>query len=508
MNELRFRAARFAVPALAVTLAALGIGTSSPAHGADQALPALSLVTATADQTLQRYPGEPVDLYGLAVYLVANNGPVEFRTGRAKYNDPVSTTLTTGRGADRKTVALPDGVTRDVNVLTDMLQVKVVDARGKRVLKQLVPYCPGGYQTSRARPDAPATSPYPQFCGAHPFAVGSVFGIQDGWSVPAPGFGWYGGGNDISFDGKDGTYTVSVRVTSAYRKALGMTKDQAIASVKVTVVTGTDESGMRALSAAGTRLHPAAHRPAVSTRAAFAAAANDQAPDLRSLPAYGIRLTRHTVTVHGTKKKRSYIDFGATVWNAGPSPLVVDGFRRPGEDLMDAYQYFFDGAGNQVGSAPAGTLEWDPRKGHQHWHFTAFASYQLLNADRSLAVRSGKEAFCLAPTDPIDLRVENANWKPYSTGLETACGDLGALGVREALDVGWGDTYDQSRPGQSFNVTNLPSGTYYIKVQANPDGKLVETNTANNTRLRKVKLGGTPGKKRTLKVIPFQGVKD
>jgi hypothetical protein len=50
------------------------------------------------------------------------------------------------------------------------------------------------------------------------------------------------------------------------------------------------------------------------------------------------------------------------------------------------------------------------------------ARYRLLKANKEEAVRSGKEAFCLAPTDSIDLTVRGANWKPGSTGLATACG--------------------------------------------------------------------------------------
>ena len=77
------------------------------------------------------------------------------------------------------------------------------------------------------------------------------------------------------------------------------------------------------------------------------------------------------------------------------------------------------------------------------------------------------------------------------------------MAVRETLPVGWGDTYSQYLPGQSFDVTGLPNGTYYIEVKANPANKLFETSTANNTSLRKVVLGGKPGA-RTVKVPPHQ----
>ncbi|MFD5344110.1 lysyl oxidase family protein [Streptomyces anulatus] len=218
-------------------------------------------------------------------------------------------------------------------------------------------------------------------------------------------------------------------------------------------------------------------------------------PDLRSLPAYGITVSDGYEEVPG----KDYLAFSANVWNAGPAKLVVDGFRSPGKELMDAYQYFYDANGKQVGYTPTGTMEWDPRPGHEHWHFTDFASYRLLKADQKESVRSGKEAFCLANTDAVDYTVKNANWHPDNTDLSTACGQENSISVREVLDVGSGDTYTQDLPGQSFDITDLPNGTYYIQVLANPENRLKETNHKNNSALRKVVLGGKKGA-RTVKV--------
>ncbi|MDV5143388.1 lysyl oxidase family protein [Streptomyces sp. SBC-4] len=214
-------------------------------------------------------------------------------------------------------------------------------------------------------------------------------------------------------------------------------------------------------------------------------------PDLRSLPAYGITISDGGQNIPG----KDYLAFSANVWNAGPAQLVVDGFRSPGKAKMDAYQYFYDAAGKQVGYTPTGTMEWDPRPGHVHWHFTDFASYRLLKADKKEAVRSGKEAFCLANTDAVDYTVKNANWHPFNTDLATACGQENSISVREVLDVGSGDTYTQDLPGQSFDITDVPNGTYYIQVLANPAKRLKETNLDNNSALRKVILGGAPGRR-------------
>jgi hypothetical protein len=173
--------------------------------------------------------------------------------------------------------------------------------------------------------------------------------------------------------------------------------------------------------------------------------------------------------------------------------MVVDGFRHPGRPLMDAYQYFFDKAGNQVGYRKIGFMEWDPRPSHHHWHFEDFARYRLVSANGALVRRSHKEAFCLANTDAVDYRLPYAAWHPENTDLSTACGDFDSPAVREELSVGSGDTYSQERAGQSFDLKDLPNGVYFVEVTANPAHRLVETRTDNNVSRRKVRIGGTPG---------------
>jgi len=105
---------------------------------------------------------------------------------------------------------------------------------------------------------------------------------------------------------------------------------------------------------------------------------------------------------------------------------------------------------------------------YNHWHFQQFAQYKLLKSSMQLAVRSHKEGFCIAPTDPVDLLLPHAVWQPSTIGLNGQCGMQTALWVREMLPLGWGDTYYQTVPGESFDITNLPNGIYYIDVIANP----------------------------------------
>ncbi|MEU0589481.1 lysyl oxidase family protein [Streptomyces sp. NPDC006132] len=561
--------------AVAVTAVTAGIVAAAQEPAKAATGPELSLVAATTSVTLTTWKEDPGVYLDLGTYLIAEGTPLELKVTRKSYKDPVTVTQTVFQGGKTKTKKLPTGTVTDFSGLPGFSEITVTDEAGKKVLTRSESFCPNN-ASGRVRPDAPATSKYPESCPTNPFTLGSVWGVEKGWAANT-----YGGSYTEPVQLPAGTYTAEVGVAKKYRDLFGIADKKA--TVKVTVVERSYEDEVRSTGAAprsakagehaGHAEHaghgaghqaPTAHsghgpghapspaeaaapltsgagpsynvghgplkaappalpwalkkkqlKSAPSPRAGDSGGQTDGSrqapalappskrptgkpsvpdvpkPDLRSLPAYGITVTDGEEDIPG----KDYLAFSANVWNAGPAQLVVDGFRSPGKDKMDAFQYFYDAKGKQVGYTPTGTMEWDPRPGHEHWHFTDFASYRLLKADQKEAVRSGKEAFCLANTDAIDYTVKNANWHPNNTDLSTACGEENSISVREVLDVGSGDTYTQDLPGQSFDITDVPNGTYYIQVLANPDKRLQETDLDNNSALRKIVLGGEPGKR-------------
>ncbi|MGW4204943.1 lysyl oxidase family protein [Streptomyces sp. NPDC004726] len=534
-----------------------GVAGAAPVAQPKASAPKLSLIAASDSVILDRYEGEPGEASGvyldLGTYLSAEGGPLEFKVTRKSYKDPVVAQQVVRDGKKTRTRTLPKHMVKDFSGLPDFLQITLTDASGRTVATKKEPFCPNN-ASGRIRPDAPDNPKYPQGCPTNPFTLGSVWGIERGWASNT-----YQGFYSTPVDVPDGTYTAKVSVAKPYRAFFGMSDRPH--SLKVTVrtpVTPPGEGGP-ARSASAHASHSAGHSghgtpgpvngvgpaqlkghgidasappalPYALKKASLRAAAvgdgpgrtdgsrsrpalkpaaqrpagragvpqNVPKPDLRALPAWDIFIDAGR---GGEAPGRDHLAFGSTTWNAGPAPLVVDGFRKPGKDLMDAYQYFYDAKGKQVGYAPSGTMEWDPREGHLHWHFTDFAAYRLLKADKKAVVRSDKEAFCLVNTDAVDYTVKNANWHPGSTDLGSACGERNALSVRQSLDVGSGDTYFGFLPGQSFDVTDVPNGTYWIQVVANPEKRLHESNLNNNTSLRKVVLGGKPGA-RTVTVPP------
>jgi hypothetical protein len=368
------------------------------------------------------------------------------------------------------------------------IQVRRVST-GKKVQTLHQAGCFNGYAPQRVDPDGPARSPYPTGCPFNPYTRGSVMGIQAHYSTPL--LQDYGTELRLS----RGKYDVTSTISPTWADFFGLPADAATTTTRLVV---KKDSGCCEGSLRGTRrgAHPAAAplEPAGTAAPTGPSAAPDPAtePDLQALPSWGIMLNR----------KGTQLRFGATVWNAGPSPMVVDGYRSSSDaDHMDAYQYFYDADGNEISHQEVGTMHWHAGN-HNHWHFEDFARYRLLKAsDSSEVVKSGKQSFCLAPTDAVDLTVPGADWQQEITDLGSACGGYDALAVREALPAGWGDTYFQFRTGQAFNIKNVPDGTYLISVEANPLGNLVETDTTNNNSTRTIKLTTTTSGQRRLKVF-------
>ena len=460
---------------------------------------ATSAAPSTAASPLKLWAPDRVDAYtwgskrvwtDLGLRLVAQDAPFELWSQRS--DDYLGDITTVWRSPDGD-VTLPAGTMKTFNGLPGFLQVNMTPRRGGASLALNKMACLSGW-SERVQPDAPATSPYPKACWYNPFTLGSVQGIQEGWATPIVG-------QVRPMKLPLGKYDVTASIGQKYVDAFGIDPADATTSFTLVVAKGDTRGEMRRSvdgAAADDRIaKPAAHRPAGTV----SPPADGPRPDLRPLPAWGIQ-----VAPNG-----HYLQFAATVWNGGDSPLVVDGFRN-GETNMDAYQYFFDTDGNQVGYQPVGQMEWDARPSHHHWHFEDFARYTLVqkNIDGSISevVRSKKEAFCLANTDAVDLTVPDASWNPENTDLATSCGDLSALSIREVLASGWGDTYAQYRAGQSFNLKGLRSGTYYVAVTANPDKNLVESDYDNNQVLREVDLKRHPDGTYSVTVAPVGNVKE
>ncbi len=472
---------------------ALSAGASPAAYAqAEDALPSVRLVASAERVTLSRYGGRvPLEL---GVFVASVGGDFELRASRPSYAEPpVVAQIDPASGA---VVPLEARTMRGLRGLRRFFEVTVRDRAGGLVATRHAGFCPNSPARERMDDTGRIVSRYPAFCGSgFPFARGVVWGIDDGWAVGA-----LGGGEEAAIPTPAarlaaGRYSVTVRIAPRYAALFAVAAEDAEVRLRVTV-----RDGMAGQREAGTAAALPRHSHTVRARAVPEAGEPDAGalPDLVALPAWSVHVQRG--------RKRDLLSFAASPWNAGPGPLVVEGFRRRGESVMDAYQYFH-ASGDAVSKVPVGTFAYDARRGHEHWHFLQFVRYALLDASGEEVLRSRKQAFCLVPTDAVDLTVPGATWTPHTSSLTSACGTPRSLWVRETLFAGWADTYFQSTPGQSFDVTGLPNGRYSILVEVNPLGALRETTTENNAALRQVTLRGRPGNRR-VRVAPWQGIRE
>jgi hypothetical protein len=412
------------------------------------------------------------------VWLAAVGGAFELRVSRPDYDSPVTVVQAdaeTGEVLRTLPIELLDGWSG----MASFLHVSLRDGDGRVVDRRSVTFCPNTYVRARLSDEGPLTSTYPYLCGGNPFTRGTVWGIDAAWAVSPLSDGGFG------FDAPDRRYELRAWIDPAWVEALGIAPEDAAVRVRIRVTDGNDPGGPRPIDAP---LAPLAGVPTVTDPDP------DGVPDVIALPAWGISTF--------TRRGRDLLAFNATEWNAGPGTLVVEGFRGRDQDLMDAYQYFLVD-GQPVGRAPIGQMEFHPK--HHHWHFRQFTEYSLLDADDGEVAVSGKQSWCLANTDAIDLSVPNANWGAFGGDVFTMCGGPGALWIREVLDVGWGDTYAQYIAGQAFDITDLPNGEYYIRVHVNPTGSIVEGSADNNVEDRLIVLRGRPGARRVI-VPPWHGI--
>jgi hypothetical protein len=465
----------------------------------------------------------------LGLWMRPAGGAFELQVRRPGYGAWITSQIdpTTGATVQR----IPGSLVDPTSGLSQFMSLEFLDTRGHVVVRRTYTFCPSG-ETARVNDTGPANQTYPSGCnpgfGLFPFTRGLVWGIDAGWAVEEvlgsfdgiPG-GPFAGPIPIGrpqsclvkrhFPGAinlaPGNYTVRIGVTPVYRRLF------AIPSAGVTLhvrVTHTRIPRRRCVPhpvpvRRRSQLRPAAESAAGGARvASVAQPAPGTMPNLIALPAWGI-------AVHRERSSSELLTFNATVWNAGPAPFAIEGYRRLGSDVMGAYEYFYDAAGNVVGRARAGTMFYDNGRGHHHWHIRQLASYELVGPSGRVW-RSQKQSFCIAPTNAVDLTVPNASLAPATSddlgfgGSVCDLDDPAAIWLREQLPVGWGDTYQQFVAGQAIDVTDVPNGRYRLEVRVNPLGVLHETTTKDDRAIRTIRLTGPAGK-RKVSVAPWHGIK-
>jgi hypothetical protein len=452
--------------------------------------PAPSLRLLAADRSVRVSADELEFSLDVGLWVAATGGEFRIRVRRPGYGRWEAVQVEPGTGAPLRTV--PARLLSGASGFRRFLDVRF--RRGGRLAAhRTLSFCPS--LSERVADDGPQQPTFLGFCDTtFPFAVGSVWGIDRGWASSVAN--QFGGDIIRPLKLRPGRYRVTARIRGPFRRVFAIPAAQAQAQVALRVTRGFEEGP-----------HPVfenAHATRSRVRALAAQATQspdpDSLPDLIALPPWQLA-TRH-------QRDRDWLVFAGSPWNAGPGPLLVEGYRRPGRDVMAGMQYFVNADGDVTGNAPAGTFRFHAGGGHNHWHFLQFVSYTIRRRSGERVVGSRKQSFCLASTDAVDLTVPGARLIPDLIGLGgSACGDNRSIWLRETLPAGWGDTYTPDVSGQRFDITNVPNGRYRVQMYVNPFGELHEASTANNVASRRITLRGKPGK-RHVRVGAWHGIRD
>jgi Lysyl oxidase len=480
-------------------------------------VPSLRLVA--ADRTIETTRADLLCCPDFGLWVTPTGGDFRIDLRRPGYGPWEANQVDAETGTPLR--AIPRDSIAGLRGLSGFLTVRVLGRRGRTAVRRTIPFCPGANERSeRFHDGGPALPGFFGSCArGFPFTLGMVWGLTHGWATPVAFPGGRGAAvvprrvlerlprrvrerlrrlarrGPRPFRLEPGTYRVVARINAPYRDLFAIPAEHAAATIRMRVVRP------RRRGRAGA--HQRASRAGAT--APLAAQTVEQpgpetVPDLAALPPWGLR------TTHRGRIGRDILRFAGSPWNAGPAPLVVEGFRQPGEDLMVAYQYFFDADGEVAGRAPAGAMVFHDAPRHNHWHFLQLVTYRMVRADGQTAVRSRKQAFCITATDPVDLTLPRAltslGLTPFSG---STCGIDRSIWIRQALPAGWADTYGAGTPGQSFDITGVPNGRYFVEMQVNPGCQLFEVSADNNVARRRITLSGKAGSRR-VRAAPWNGI--
>lgn len=132
----------------------------------------------------------------------------------------------------------------------------------------------------------------------------------------------------------------------------------------------------------------------------------------------------------------------------------------------------------QLGAPREGVDHWIWGQCHQHFHYEAYASYDLYDPRADVILPIGaKSGFSV-----IDIGVYDADLAPN--------GCRGYNGANQGITAGCQDTYSRDLQCQWIDVTDVPDGEYEVIITTNPEGQIDEVNLDNNAARARVRIQG------------------
>ena len=217
-------------------------------------------------------------------------------------------------------------------------------------------------------------------------------------------------------------------------------------------------------------------------------------PDLVIVPFF--TKTQYQEFAQDDPQYPSQLKISVAIGNIGLGPLEVfpenlNSFTTVnGEKRFQLSQKIYSLKNKQFSSEnkKAGTIYYDDKPGHQHYHvddWIAMRLIKLINGKRKIVCKGSKVSYCLFTNGMlyekdkssfIGKKQYGSNLKNYGLGDYPSC-DL----MKQGLSVGGYDYYGLMYEGQFLNLpTNLKNGNYILEIEIDPFKKYHESNRKNN----------------------------
>jgi hypothetical protein len=172
----------------------------------------------------------------------------------------------------------------------------------------------------------------------------------------------------------------------------------------------------------------------------------------------------------------------------------------------DRYMLRFDTVTENVGGGdlfvgPPGSFggqdQWEWSTCHGHYHFKAYASYELVDGAGHVVQSaqgpavSRKQAFCLEDTDRMEPGAKPDQARFCGPG-DAANANCLYNCMYQGISAGWADTYGANLTCQWIDVCGVAPGDYLLRIRVNPLHLLPEGDFSDNEALVPVHIGAPP----------------
>lgn len=219
---------------------------------------------------------------------------------------------------------------------------------------------------------------------------------------------------------------------------------------------------------------------AVLTPAPAVAHENDVLPDLDQIVPTDLVVKSKMVGPHRVWR----LGFASAAANVGAGPLTLHGYRRSRKvTSMRVDQLINQLSGGVRLLRDVGRMSYVVHPDHKHWHLLGFEKYELrAPGDDRVSLRTDrKTGFCLGDRYAIPGadKLVGFNRVPLQ-GDTCGLGRPGLTSLFVGISTGWADRYEAHIEGQYIDITDAPSRKYVLVHRVNVDGRIAESNYANN----------------------------